>query len=80
MTHHSSRCRRCWPAWALTTLAWFAVLEQRGYRGRCQHKTLSRELRELLGRRGCWLFAILGAVFSWHLLVLAEPEDSYVDA
>lgn len=75
------RCRRCWPAWALTTLAWFAYLEERGYRGRCRHNTLSRELRQLLGRRGCWVFAALGAVFTGHLLrlqdlVQSEPQEA----
>lgn len=64
-------CRRCWPAWALASAAWFAYLEREGYRNRC-HRTLSRELRALLGRRGCWLFAALGLILSLYLLHLKE--------
>lgn len=75
-----NRCRRVWLWWAIWSLLPFTYLEARGYRRGC-HMTLSRELRTLLGGRGCWAFTALGAVLTLHLirlsdLVETEPEES----
>ncbi len=67
------RCR-CWRLLGIALAVTFGVLEERGYRHRCAHRTLSRELESVLGRRGSWLFAAAGLTMTAHLLTLDPLE------
>jgi len=75
------RCRRCWTYWAVASASTFTYLELRGWRRQC-HRTLSRELRQLLGlspprdwgRYGALLPAAAGIWLSHHLISLKDVE------
>lgn len=66
-------CRHCWRGLGLGVATYFAYFETRAFKTRC-HRTLSREVASL-GPAAVMAPLVLGALATWHLLILPELEQ-----